>query len=124
MEKFHNEYIDMTYLRKRYINITPTGNNPSFTERQNLPYSVLLGLIFPWNIFITTQCSGWGSSYVFIKYQKYDNSHQNNYLPLSILHLVIKKHILSQIPASEHFVYVFLQSQKDSLILWISPINR
>ena len=48
----------MTYLRKVYMNIAPTGHNISFTERQNLPYSVLLEFIFPWNIFITTQCSG------------------------------------------------------------------
>ena len=30
-EQVHNVYIDMTYLRKRYINIAPTGHNLSFT---------------------------------------------------------------------------------------------
>ena len=41
-EQVNNKSIDMTYLRKRYMNIAPTGYNISFTERQNLPYSVLL----------------------------------------------------------------------------------
>ena len=40
-EQVHNESIDMTYLRKRYINIAPAGNN--ILERQNLSYSVMLG---------------------------------------------------------------------------------
>ena len=90
----------MNYLRKRHMYISPTGHNLSFTERQNLPYSFLLGFILPWNIVTTTQYSGWGSSYVFLKSQNSDNSHQNNDSPQSIPHLVIKKHILSQIPAS------------------------
>ena len=63
----------MTYHRKIYINIVPTGHNIPFTEQQNFPYGFLLAFIVPWNIVITTQCSGWGSSSVFIKYQKYDN---------------------------------------------------
>ena len=63
----------MTYYRKIYINIVPTGYNLPFAEQQNLPYVLPLLFIVPWNIFIATQCSGWGSSYVFIKYQKYDN---------------------------------------------------
>ena len=74
MEQVHNESIDMNYLLKIYMNIAPTGHNISFTERQNLPYIVLLGFIFPWNIAITTQCIGWVSSSVFIKSQKYDNT--------------------------------------------------
>ena len=36
-EKVHNESIDMTFLRKRYTDIAPTGHNISFTGRQNLP---------------------------------------------------------------------------------------
>ena len=56
----------MTYHRKIYVKISPTGNNISFTEWKNLPYSVLLGLTPPWNIFITTQCNGWESSSVLI----------------------------------------------------------
>ena len=68
-EKIHNKSIDMIYLRKRYMNISPTGHNVSFTECQNLSHSVLLGFIFPWNIFITTQYSGWGFSCVFINPQ-------------------------------------------------------
>ena len=91
MEQVHNESIDMTYLGKIYTNIALIGHNISFTERQNLPYSVLLGFTPPWNIFTTTQCSGWGSSYIFIKSQKSDNSYQKNDSPQSILHLVIKK---------------------------------
>ena len=47
MEQVHNEYIDMTYLRKRYMNIAPTGHNISFTERKNIPSIFLLGFIFP-----------------------------------------------------------------------------
>ena len=39
-EQVHNESIDMTYLRKRYMNIAPTGHN--ILERQNLSYSVML----------------------------------------------------------------------------------
>ena len=31
-EQVHNEFIDMNYLRKRYINIAPTGHNLSFIE--------------------------------------------------------------------------------------------
>ena len=30
-EQVHNESIDITYLRKRYMNIAPTGHNISFT---------------------------------------------------------------------------------------------
>ena len=30
-EQVHNESIDMTYLRKKYMNIAPTGHNLSFT---------------------------------------------------------------------------------------------
>ena len=41
-KQVHNESIDMTYLRKRYMNIAPSGHNISFTERQYLQYSVLL----------------------------------------------------------------------------------
>ena len=41
-EQVHNEYIDMTYLRKRHINIAPTGHNISLTEWKNLLCSVLL----------------------------------------------------------------------------------
>ena len=77
-EKIHNESIDFNYLTKIYTNIPPIGHDFPFTEHQNLPYSVLLGLTPPWNIVITTKYSGWGSSYVFIKYQNSDNSHQNN----------------------------------------------
>ena len=44
-EQVHNESIDVTYLRKRYMNIAPTGHNFVFIERQNLPYSVLLAFI-------------------------------------------------------------------------------
>ena len=40
-EQVHNESIDMTYLRKRYMNIAPAGHN--ILERQNLSYSVMLG---------------------------------------------------------------------------------
>ena len=80
-EQVHNETIDMNHLLKRYMNIVPTGHNISFTERQNLPYSVLLGFILPWNIVINTQCSEWVSSSVFIKSQKSDNSHRKNDLP-------------------------------------------
>ena len=47
MEQVHNESIDMNFLVKGYINIAPTGHNLSFIELQNLPYSVLIGLIFP-----------------------------------------------------------------------------
>ena len=100
-EQFCNESIAMTYLFKRYMNISPTGHNFSFAERQKFPYSVLFGFIPPWNIVITTQCSEWGSSYIFIKSQKSNNLHRNNDFPRSILHSVIKKHILSQRPASE-----------------------
>ena len=46
-EQVHTECIDMTYLRKIYMHNAPTGYNISFTERQNLPYSVLLGLTPP-----------------------------------------------------------------------------
>ena len=46
-EQVHNESIDMTYLRKRYMNTAPIGNIFSSTKLQNLPYSVLLGFIFP-----------------------------------------------------------------------------
>ena len=80
----------MTYLIKIYTNIAPTGHNISFTERQNPPYSFLLGFISPWNIVITTQCSICGSSFVFIKPQKYDNSHQNNDSSWNIPHLLMK----------------------------------
>ena len=100
-EQVHNESIDMTYLRKICMNISPTGHNISFLEQKNLLYSVMLGFIPPWNIVITTKCSGCGSSSVFIKTQKSDDSHQNNDSPQSIPHLVIKKHILSRRPASE-----------------------
>ena len=65
----------MTCLIKIYMNIATTGNNLPFTKRQNLPYIFLLELIFLWNIVITTQCSGWGYSSVFIKSQKSDNLH-------------------------------------------------
>ena len=54
MDQVHNESIYMTYLLKRYTDIAPTGHNISFAERKNPPYGVLLGLIFPWNIVITT----------------------------------------------------------------------
>ena len=77
-EQVHIESIDMTYLRKRYMNIAPTGHNLSFTEWHNLPYSVPLGFISPCNIVITTQCNGWGSSSVFVKPPKSDNSHRKN----------------------------------------------
>ena len=40
-EQVHNESIDMTYLRKIYMNIAPIGKN--ILEQQNLSYSVLLG---------------------------------------------------------------------------------
>ena len=90
----HNESIDMNYLRKIWMNIAPKGHNISFLEWQNLPYSFLLGFVFPWNIIITTPFIGWGYSYVFIKSQKSDNSHQNNDSPQSILNLFIKNHIL------------------------------
>ena len=62
---------------------------------------------FPWNIVITTKCSGWGSSYVFIKFQKSDHSKQSNDLPQIIPHLVIKKHILSRRPYRDFFSYFF-----------------
>ena len=75
-EQVHNESIDMTHLRKRYMNIAPTRHNISFTEWKNLPYNVLLGFTPHWNIVITTQCTGWGSSSVLISPQKSDNSHQ------------------------------------------------
>ena len=78
MEQGYNEYIDMTYLRKRYMNISPIGNSVSVTERQNLPYSILLGFTPPWNIIINTQCSGCGSSSILIKPQNSDSSHQKN----------------------------------------------
>ena len=39
-EQVHNESIDMTYLRKRYMNIAPAGHN--ILEWQNLSYSVML----------------------------------------------------------------------------------
>ena len=81
MEQVHNEYIDMNYSRKIYMNTAPTVHNISFTERQNFSYSVLLGLIPPWNIAGTTQCSGSSSSSVFIKSQKSDNLHRNNDSP-------------------------------------------
>ena len=71
----------MTYLKKKNMNIAPTENNISLTERQNLQYSVLLGFIFSWDIVITKKCSEWGSSYVFIKSQNSDNLHQNNDSP-------------------------------------------
>ena len=71
----------MTYLRKIYMNIEPIRQNPSFKERKNLPYSVLLGFTPPCNIVITTQCSGWGSSSIFTKPPKSDNSQQNNDSP-------------------------------------------
>ena len=74
-EQVHNESKDITYLRKRYMNIAPTGHIILFAERQNLPYSVLLGFIPPWNIVVTTQCSGWGSSSIFIKSRNSDNSY-------------------------------------------------
>ena len=121
MEQVHNESIYMTYLGKIYMNIAPIGHNFSVAERQNLPYSVMLGFIFSWNIVITTQCSGWGSSSFFIKPQKYDNSHQNNDLPKSILHVVIKKHIILQRLDSANFLCVLLHSLKASLIPPISP---
>ena len=44
-EKVHNESMDMTYLRKIYMNIAPTGHNIS--EHQNISYSVLLGFTPP-----------------------------------------------------------------------------
>ena len=44
-EKVHNESIDMTFLRKRYTDIAPTGHNIS--EHQNISYSVLLGFTPP-----------------------------------------------------------------------------
>ena len=80
-EKNHNESVGMTYLRKIYTNIALIGHNISFTERQNLPYSVMLGFTPPWNIVMTTKCSVWGSSSVFIKSKIFDNSNQNNYSP-------------------------------------------
>ena len=46
-EQVHTECIDMTYLRKRYMSIAPTGHNLSFIERQNFTYSVLLGFTPP-----------------------------------------------------------------------------
>ena len=39
-EQVHNESIDMTYLRKIYMNIAPAGNN--ILERQKLSYGVML----------------------------------------------------------------------------------
>ena len=36
-EQVYNEYIYMTYLRNRNMNISPTLHNISFTECQNLP---------------------------------------------------------------------------------------
>ena len=80
-EQVHNESIDMTYLRKIYMNISPTGHNISFSEQKNLLYSVMLGFIPPWNIVMTTKCSVWGSSSVFIKSKNSDNSNQNNDSP-------------------------------------------
>ena len=52
--KVVNESIYITYLKKRYMNISPIGHNISFTELQNPPYSFPLGFIFTWGIFITT----------------------------------------------------------------------
>ena len=124
-EQVHNEYIDMTYLFKIYTNIAPTGNNISFTEKQNFSYGVLLGLITPGNIVITTQCSGWVYSSVFIKYQKSDKSHRDNDLPLSILHLVIKKHIPSRRPAVEYFFIVCCNPTKLLLsIVYLQPTEK
>ena len=68
----------MTYIRKGYINIAPTGHICSFTERQNFPYIILSGLIPPCNIVIPKKCSGWGSPSFFIKPKNSDNAHQNN----------------------------------------------
>ena len=122
-EQAHNKYIDRTYLFKRYMNIEPTGHYLSFTGKQNLPYSVLVGFISPRNIVITTQCSGSGSSSVFIKSQKSNNSHQNNDSPRSIPHLFVRKHIISQIPDNEYFLHLLFCSHKYCLIRWISPTN-
>ena len=72
-EQVHSESIDMTNLRKIYMNIAPTRHNISFTERNKLPYSVLLGLTPPRNIIIIKTVSGWGSSSLLLKYQHYDN---------------------------------------------------
>ena len=44
-KQVHNESIDMTYLGKGHINISQTGNNISFIEWKNLPYSFLVGYI-------------------------------------------------------------------------------
>ena len=91
----------MTYLRKIYTNIAPTGNNISFIERHNFPYGIILGFTPPWKFFINTKCSGWSSSSILIKNQKSDNSHQNNDSPQSITHLVIINYTLSRKPSSE-----------------------
>ena len=123
-QQFHNEFIDMNYLRKIFMNVAPIRHHFLFSEWQNLPYSVLLGFIFPWNIFITTQCSGWGSSSVFVKSPKSDHSHQNNDLPQSILYLFIKKHILSHRPASAKNFTSYCGPTKASLIPLISLINQ
>ena len=39
MDQVNNESIDMTHLRKIYMNIAPTGHNNSFTECHKLSYS-------------------------------------------------------------------------------------
>ena len=123
MEQVNNESIDMTYLRKRYTNTSPTGHNISFTERDNLPYSFLLVFIYPRDIVTTTQFSGWGSSSVFINPPKYYNSHQNNDSPRSIPYLVIKNHIISQRQTNEYLLNFLLRYHKTSSIHWIFPTN-
>ena len=38
-EQIHNESIYMTYLRRRYMSMAPTGHNILSIEQQNLPYN-------------------------------------------------------------------------------------
>ena len=61
---------------------------------------------------------------IFVKPQKSDKSHQNNYLPQIIPHLVIKKHILSWRPVNANCFLVLLRSHKASSIPSISLINQ
>ena len=118
-----SEFLHLSMNGKTSLWSSPTGHNLLFIEQQNLPHSVLLGLIFPCNIFITTSFSGWGSLSVFIKSQKSDNLHQNNHSQWSIPNLVINNNILSQWPACELFFHFLLQPHKDYSVHWISPTN-
>ena len=122
-KQVHNESIYMTHIRKIYTNIAPIGNIFSFTERQKLSYSVLLGFTPPRNIFITTQCIVLGYSSVFIKPQKSDNSQQNNNSPQIISHLVITKRVLSLRPSRKYLFHFLLSPPKASLIPLIYPIK-